>query len=229
MTVDDVKIPRSEIVGIDLDDDWSNVLSILRTSEHNRLPLFRETIDNVLGILHIRKVLHLLAQESLSPQTLVDCADEVYFIPGGTPLNVQLLNFRKEKTRIGLIVDEYGDIEGLITLEDILEEIVGEFTTNLGSSYDNIQLQKDGSYLLDGSINIRDLNRRLKCSLPTEGPNTISGLIIETLETIPENLVCLKIDNYLMEVMEMEDTLVTWVKLTLQPKDSEVNKEEKTT
>lgn len=218
MTVDDVKVPRNEIVGINLDEDWSSILSILRTSEHNRLPIFRDTIDNVLGMLHVRKILHLLAQESLSPQTLIDCADEVYFIPEGTALNIQLLNFRKEKSRIGLIVDEYGDIDGLITLEDILEEIVGEFTTNLGSSYDNVQLQKDGSYLLEGSINIRDLNRRLKCSLPTEGPNTISGLVIETLETIPENLVCLKIENYLIEIMEMEDTLVKWVKLTILPK-----------
>ncbi len=213
VTVDDIKIPRSDIIGIDLTDDWPDILELLARSEHTRLPLYQESIDQVQGILHLRKALNLAAQGNLNKQTLLNSAEEVYFIPQGTLLNTQLLNFRQEKRRIGLIVDEYGDIQGLVTLEDILEEIVGEFTTNLPGSYKNIQSQRDGCYLVDGNISIRDLNRRLELGLSLEGPKTLSGLIVEYLEMIPNAQVGLRIGGYRMEVVEVEENTIKLVRI----------------
>lgn len=229
MTVDDIKVPRNDIVGIDLDQNWEIILKQLLETQHNRLPLYRENIDRVLGILHIRKILNLLTSGDLDKKKLIDSAEEAYFIPEGTPLNVQLINFKKEKRRMGLIVDEYGDIEGLATLEDILEEIVGEFTTTLAEPLEEIQAQKDGSYLVDGGISVRDLNRRMNWELPTEGPNTLSGLIIDYLETIPTSNVALRIAGYPLEVKEMEDTTIKWVqiwpKLRIVPNDEQQDSE----
>ena len=145
VTVEDIVIPRNEIVGIDLDSDIDEILRLLTTSQHTRLPIYRENIDHVLGIIHIRNALHLIAQNNLTKQSLQDIAREVYFIPEGTSLHTQLLNFQRQKRRIALVVDEYGDILGLVTLEDILEEIVGEFTTDSSSTLRDIHPQEDGS------------------------------------------------------------------------------------
>ncbi len=213
MTVSDVKIPRNDIVGIDLQEKISTILEQLSTSAHTRMPVYKENIDKVQGMLHVRKALNLAAAGKLDKENLATCLEEVYFIPEGTPLNIQLLNFRENKQRIGLIVDEYGDIQGLLTLEDILEEIVGEFTTNLVPSYKYIQRQVDGSYLINGSIGIRELNRRLNWNLPTHGPKTLSGLVIEYLETIPEANVGLRLDGYVIEIVEIEENTLKKLKV----------------
>ncbi len=213
ITVDDVSVPRNDIVGIDLEDSWPVILEQLAASEHTRLPVFNSNIDQVQGVLHVRKALNLATQGQLSKTTLMNNLEDVYFIPEGTPLNVQLLNFRQAKRRIGLVVDEYGDIQGLITLDDILEEIVGEYTTNLAASYKNIQRQPDGSYLIDGGASIRELNRRFQWGLPTSGPKTLSGLIVEYLEMIPTAGVGLRISGYPIEVLEMEENTIKVVRI----------------
>lgn len=213
LTVDDIKVPRNNIVGIDLDDDWPTILNVLSQTDHTRLPLYRESMDYVQGIVHLRKVMNLAAQGKLDKDTLISTAEEVYFIPETTPLNVQLLNFRHEKHRIGLVVNEYGDIQGLVTLEGILEEIVGEFTTGLSTAYKRIQKEYDGSFLVDGSISIRELNRRLAMELPIEGPKTLNGLIIEYLEKIPLQGVCLRIEDHPIEVIQVEENLAKLVRI----------------
>ncbi|MGB6977134.1 MAG: HlyC/CorC family transporter [Gammaproteobacteria bacterium] len=207
-TVEDIMIPRQDVIGIDINDAWENILQQLTVIQHTRLPLYRESIDNVLGILHLRKALNLLAQNRLDKSSLLKCADEAYFVPEGTPLNVQLIQFRQEKHRSALVVDEYGDIQGLITLEDILEEIVGEFTTNLPAMNKAIQWQKDGSYLVDGGIMVRELNRLLHLKFPTEGPKTLNGLIIEYLESLPATGISLRIAGYPLEIITIEENTV---------------------
>ena len=206
--VEDIMVPRNEIIGIDLDDDWEKILALLTASQHTRLLIYRESIDNIIGILHMRRALNLLTQNKLNKTSIEKIAQEVYFVPAGTSLNVQLLNFRKQKCRVGLVVDEYGDIQGLVTLDDILEEIVGEFTTDIAVAERNVRQQKDGSYLVDGVVNVRDLNRMLGWKLPTEGPKTLSGLIVEYLETIPEKGIGLRLGGYPIEVVEVKDNTV---------------------
>jgi Mg2+/Co2+ transporter CorB len=220
-TVEDIMIPRHDIIGIDLNDTWEAILQQLTVSQHTRLPLYRESIDAVLGILHLRKALNLLAQNRLTKTSLLKCADEVYFVPEGTPLNVQLIQFRQKKCRSALVVDEYGDIQGLVTLEDILEEIVGEFTTNFPAVSREIYPQKDGSYLVDGSIPVRELNRLLHLTLPTEGPKTLNGLITEYLESLPTVGISLRVAGYPIEIIAIEENTVKtaqiWPKLRSEP------------
>lgn len=208
VTVEDIMIPRNDIIGIDINDDWDIILNQLTLSQHTRLPIYRETIEHVEGMLHLRRALNLLAQNRLNKKSLLAVADEVYFVPEGTPLNIQLLNFRQKKLRSGLVVDEYGEILGLITLEDILEEIVGEFTTNLSTASRAIERQRDGSYLVDGSVTARELNRIMKWELPTHGPKTLSGLIVEYLEALPTTAVALRLAGYPIEIIEVEENRV---------------------
>lgn len=215
-TVEDIMIPRNDIIGLDLEDAWPKIRTQLQTCQHTRLPIYRGSIDNVEGILHVRKVLHLFAENKLGIDDLLRAADQVYFIPEGTPLNNQLLNFQKQKVRTGLVVDEYGDIQGLVTLEDILEEIVGQFTTNLETGSEEIIPQKDGTYLVDGGINIRELNRRLEWDLPITGPKTLNGLILEYLQYIPTTVICLKIAGYRFEVLEMDGNFIKTVHILPQ-------------
>ncbi|HHM04677.1 MAG TPA: HlyC/CorC family transporter [Gammaproteobacteria bacterium] len=198
--VDDIMVPRNEIEGLDLNEDLDDIIRQLTTSQHTRLPLYRDSIDNVTGIIHVRTAMHLLAQDKLTRDTLATAAHEVYFVPEGTPLTTQLLNFQREKRRIAMVVDEYGDMLGLVTLEDILEEIVGEFTTDLSSSLREVHPQEDGSYLVDGAAHVRELNRLMHWELPETGPKTLSGLIIEYLETIPEPGTSLLIAGYPIEI-----------------------------
>jgi Mg2+/Co2+ transporter CorB len=207
-TVEDIMVPRNDIIGIDLDEDWPDILAQLRISQHTRLPIYRGSIDNVEGILHLRKVLNIFAESQPDKSELLQAADQVYFIPEGTPLNKQLLNFQQQKIRIGMVVDEYGDIQGLVTLEDILEEIVGQFTTDLAAAGKDIIPQNDGSYLIDGSTSIREINRTLGLELPTEGPKTLNGLIVEHLETIPDSGICLRIARYPIEVLQVEGNTI---------------------
>lgn len=213
VSVDDIMIPRSEIVGIDLDNDMDEILRLLTSSQHTRLPIYREGIDHVLGIIHLRNALYLIAQERLTKESLQGIAREAYFIPEGTSLHTQLLNFQRQKRRIALVVDEYGDILGLVTLEDILEEIVGEFTTDAASTLRDIHPQEDGSFLLDGGANVRELNRLMEWELPTDGPKTLNGLIIEHLESIPEPGTSLLIAGYPVEIVQTSANAVKTAKI----------------
>ena len=202
VTVEDIMVPRNEIVGLDITAEWEQIVTQLRDSQHTRLPVYEGDINHVLGFLHLRKAIQLFNRpETANKDSLREMIREAYFVPQATPLNTQLLNFQREKRRIGLIVNEYGDILGLITLEDLLEEIVGEFTTDPSADNKDIHLQEDGSYLIDGSASIREINKLLGWSLPTDGPKTVNGLIIEYLEHIPEPGTSLIIAEYPMEVV----------------------------
>lgn len=213
VTVEDIMVPRNEITGINLNDDWQDIIHQLSESQHTRLPVFDGDIDKVRGMIHIRHALHLYNKEESSKEDLQQIIREPYFVPEGTPLNTQLLNFQRERRRIGLAVNEYGDIQGLVTLEDILEEIVGEFTTDPSSHSKDVHLQEDGTYLVDGSTSIRELNRVLEWDLPTEGPKTINGLILEYLETIPDPGTSLLIANYPLEIVQTSQSAVKTVQI----------------
>ena len=201
VTVDDIMIPRQEINAIDLDDPPSEILEQIMHTQHTRIPLYRGDINEIEGILHLRRVVAPPREEGLA-EYLRTQASEPYFIPAGTALSVQLLNFQRAHQRIGLIVDEYGEIEGLATLEDLLEEIVGQFTTDPTDHSSEVHPQTDGTYLVDGSANIRELNRAMHWELPTEGPKTMNGLIIEHLGAIPEPGTSLMITGYPIEIMQ---------------------------
>lgn len=213
VTVEDIMIPRNEMVGIDLDDDIHEILALLRAAQHTRMPVFRGDPNNIAGILHLRKLSRLLQHEEINKADLMQYTVEPYFVPQGTPLNRQLINFQNAKRRIGVVVDEYGEVLGLITLEDILEEIVGEFTTDLAASSQDIHPQDDGSYVIDGTVHLRELNRALHWQLPTDGPKTLNGLITEHLQEIPETNTSLRVGDYLIEVLQVKDNLVKTVRM----------------
>lgn len=213
VSVDDVMVPRNEIIGIDLDDEWDTVVAILTNSPHTRLPVFHEDINNVTGILDLRRALRELASGGFTQDRIITLLKEPYYIPEGTPLNTQLLNFQRQKQRVGLVVNEYGDILGLVTVEDILEEIVGEFTTSLSTATKDIHPQDDGTYLIDGSANVRELNRFLHWQLPTDGPKTLNGLVIEYLEAIPEPGTSLRISGYTIEIVQSSENAVKVAKV----------------
>ncbi len=213
VTVEDIMIPRNEVIGIDLDSTHDELESQLRSSRHTRIPIFNGNLDNIVGVIHVRKIPVLLDQPQESRATAIsERVVEPYYVPIGTPLHTQLNNFQREKCRIGFVVDEYGDIQGLVTLEDILEEIVGEFTTDPGYNKD-IHEQEDGSYLVDASANIREINKSLKWTLNTEGPKTLNGLIIETLENIPETGTSLRIGNYIIEILQTSKQAVKTIRI----------------
>ena len=216
VTVDDVMVPHNEIVGIDLDDDDEEIGQIIATSSHSRLPVYRDSIDHVVGMLHMRKLANL-ARTELDKVTLEQLLDEPYFVPEGTPLSTQLVQFQRRRERIALVVDEYGDIQGIVTLEDILEEIVGEFTTDpADEGVDVVQESKD-TFLVDATANIRELNRSQDWALPTDGPKTLNGLIVERLETIPPTGTCLKVDGYPIEIVEADENRVRTVRVSPRP------------
>lgn len=210
-TVEDIMIPRAEVVGINLDGHWSDVVRQIYQSPYTRLPVYRKSIDNIIGILHLRKAIKLVTDELFNEEKLIKNLNEAYFIPATTSLHKQLLNFQQEKKRIGLVVDEYGDLMGAITLEDLLEEIVGEFTTDHSDSSQDIRQQEDGSYLVEASITIRELNRVTGWSLPTNGPKTLNGLILEYMETIPKPGTSLKLRSRPMEIVQMKENAVKLV------------------
>lgn len=208
VTVEDIMIPRQDVVGIDLDEDWETIRNTISNSQHTRLPIYRGDINNIVGILHLRNIAHLVATGELNRENLESVAREPYYIPEGTSLHSQLLSFQKEKRRIGLVVDEYGEVNGLVTLEDILEEIVGEFTTDAASSIADVYPQGDGSFLVAGSAALRDLNRAMHWKLPAKGPKTLNGLILEYLEAIPEPGTSLLISGYAIEIMQTAENAV---------------------
>ena len=214
VTVNDIMVPRNEIVGIDLNQDMTDILRQLRTSQHTRLPLYRGDINAIEGILHLRNISRLLQSEDLNQEMLSQLSREPYFVPENTPLHTQLINFQKAKRRIGIVVDEYGEVLGIATLEDILEEIVGEFTTDYAAtSSPDILPQEDGTFIMDGSTHIRTINKTLGWQLPTDGPKTLNGLITERLETIPENNVCLRTHGIRVEILQIKDNVVRAAKV----------------
>jgi len=200
VTVDDVMVPHNEIIGIDLDDENIDIESIISGSEHTRLPVYRDNIDQVVGILHLRKLANM-AQQKLGRDTLRGLLSEPYFVPEGTPLSKQLVQFQRRRERIAFVVDEYGDIQGIVTLEDILEEIVGEFTTDPADDFEDVVDEGADTFLVDATANIRELNRSQDWELPTDGPKTLNGLIVELLETIPKPSTCLKVNGYPIEIV----------------------------
>ncbi len=214
VSVEDIMIPRSELVGIDVNDDWKTIQKQLTQANHTRVLLYRDNIDDVVGYIHARDALKLLSKSQFTKATLLRAVRELYFIPEGTPLNIQLLKFQHAKERLGLVVDEYGDIQGLVTLEDILEEIVGDFTTTMTpTTSDEVTLQPDGSYLVDGSASIRDINKEMSWQLPTDGPKTLNGLIIEYLEDIPQSNISLRIAGYPVEIIDVADNMIKSVRV----------------
>jgi Mg2+/Co2+ transporter CorB len=215
-TVEDIMVPRNEIVGIDIDDDWDRITEQLRQSQHTRLPVYQGEIDRIIGLLHMKQVVHELARGHLDQETLTAAAQarEPYFVPSGTTLNTQLLNFQRNKRRMAFVVDEYGDIQGLVTIEDILEEIVGEFTSDPATMmHKDVHAEADGSFVASASATIRALNRSMRWNLPTDGPKTLNGLIVEFLETIPEPGTTLKMSDYMLEVLQTGDNAIKTVRI----------------
>jgi len=212
VTVDDIMIPRNEVAGIDLDDDLEAIISQLRTTPHTRLPVFRNDINQIEGIVHMRQIARLLSHDQLTKESLLEACNEPYFVPENTPLSTQLLNFQKQKRRIGIVVDEYGDVRGVVTLEDILEEIVGEFSNQDTLRSPDIHPQEDGTLVIDGAAYIREVNRALDWHLPCDGPKTLNGLITEALEHIPDSGICLQIGNYRLEILQAADNRVKSVR-----------------
>ncbi len=212
VTVDDIMIPRNEVAGIDLDDDLEAIISQLRTTPHTRLPVFRNDINQIEGIVHMRQIARLLSHDQLTKESLLAACTEPYFVPENTPLSTQLLNFQKQKRRIGIVVDEYGDVRGVVTLEDILEEIVGEFSNQDTLRSPDIHPQEDGTLVIDGAAYIREVNRALDWHLPCDGPKTLNGLITEALEHIPDSGICLQIGNYRLEILQAADNRVKSVR-----------------
>lgn len=214
VTVDEIMIPRNEIAAIDINQEWDTILKQLKHRTHTMTLLYRDTIDDAIGFMHARDSLLILLKEDFSKTTLLRSLRKLYFIPEGTPLNTQLIKFQHNKERIGLVVDEYGDIQGLVTLADILEEIVGDFTTTREPhSSQEIYKQQDDSYIMEGSLGIRDINKEMGWDLPTDGPRTLNGLILEHLEEIPTGKISARICGYPMEILEVENNMVKLVKI----------------
>jgi Mg2+/Co2+ transporter CorB len=213
VTVEDIMIPRNEIVGIDINDDISTILNTISQSPHTRIPLYQEELNNVVGMVHVRQILPLMYAEKPSKEEFLALAQEPYFVPESTPLNTQLLNFQKRKYWVALVVDEYGDIQGLTTLEDILEEIVGDMAEEQDLENDDIHAQEDGSFFIDGTTTVRDINKALTWSLPIDGPKTLNGLITERLEEIPQFNVCLKLGEYHLETVQIRGNFIKTVRL----------------
>ena len=202
VSVNDIMIPRNEVVGIDLDDTLEAIVDQLRSTSHTRLPVFRGDINQIEGVVHMRHIARLLTRDQLTKENLREACQAPYFVPENTPLATQLIHFQQQKRRIAIVVDEYGDVQGIVTLEDILEEIVGEFTNRDSLLGPDIQPQEDGAQIIDGAAHIREVNKVLGWQLPSDGPRTLNGLITEALQSMPECGVCLSIGAYRLEILE---------------------------
>jgi Mg2+/Co2+ transporter CorB len=215
INVEDIMVPRNEIAGLDVSDDWDDILAQLRDSRHTRLPVYDGGVDELVGILHMKQVARLLARGELDREQLVAMvrAREPYYVPEGTSLNTQLLNFQRQRRRMAFVVDEYGDVQGLVTLEDLLEEIVGEFTSDTSSMHKDVHRERGGTFIVNASASVRTLNRKMGWSMPTSGPRTLNGLILEYLETIPEPGTSLRINDYAIDVLQTGDNAVKTVRL----------------
>ena len=213
VTVEDIMIPRNEVIGIDLDDDDDRLLEQLRTIEFTRIPVFKDDINNVVGIFHQRNVSRVIDEHgTIDRRSLMNQIREPYFTPEATPLHTQLVNFQQQQRRFGIVVDEYGVVQGVVTLEDILEEIVGEFTSNMTDQIKDIHPQQDGSFIIHGTATIRDINRELNWKLSVDGPKTLNGLLLEQLESFPDGSACVAIGPYYFEILEIKDNIATTVR-----------------
>ncbi len=220
-SVEDAMVPRGEIIGIDLDDDWADILSQLTQTVYTRLPVYRENIDNVVGMLHIRTIISKLSLGGLNFEDLQRSIRRPYFVPEGTSLTRQLLEFQGKEQRMALVVDEYGDIQGLVTLDDILEEIVGEFTPEGRGRSRTMRRLDDGNYLVDGSTSVRTLNRLLDWDLPFDEAHTLGGLLIEEMEVIPESKCSIRIGSHIMTIVDIRDNVIH--KVLIMPNRMENN------
>jgi len=215
ITVDDVMTPRNQIEAIDIEDNPERLRQQISTSHHTRLVVQQGSPDNLLGVLHVRRVLHALTGEELDPDTLKENLEAPYFVPAGTPLFTQLRNFQSGRRRLALVVDEYGEIQGLVTLEDLLEEMVGEFTTQAPSDMGYLRREEDGSWMAEGTVLLRHLNRKLGLSLPLDGPKTLNGLLLEQFEDIPEAGVSIKLGDVPVEIVQTQDRAVKMARIYL--------------
>lgn len=214
VTAEDIMVPRSDIYAIDINDDWKIIQKQLTHSQHTRVLLFRDSIDDAVGFIHVRDALRLLSKDQFNKATMLRVVTEIFFTPDSTPLHTLMYKMQAGRERIGLVVDEYGDIQGLMTLEDILEEIIGDFTTsNLPDHSKEAVEQQDGSFLVDGSANIRELNKELDWSFPINGPKTLNGLILEYLEDLPETQVSLRLAGYPIEIVDLSDNMIKTVRI----------------
>lgn len=219
ISVDDVMTPRNQIEAIDIEDDPERLRQQISTSHHTRLVVHAGSSDNLLGVLHVRRVLHALAGEELDPATLKGNLEDPYFVPAGTPLFTQLRNFQTGRKRLALVVDEYGELQGLVTLEDLLEEMVGEFTTQAPSDTGYLRREADGCWLAEGTVLLRHLNRKLGLSFPLDGPKTLNGLLLEQFEDIPEAGVSLKLGDVPVEIVQTQDRAVKMARIYLPVSD----------
>jgi len=216
ITVNDIMIPRQEISGIDVNESWEDILDQLRQTPHTRLPVYEGELDSLIGLLHMKRVARELVRGTFNRERLIELARnrESYFVPEGTSLNVQLGQFQRNRRRIAFVVNEYGDIEGLVTLEDILEEIVGEFTTDPATvMHKDVHVERPGVFIINASATIRALNRALSWQLPTGGPKTVNGLLLEHLETIPDTGTMVRVGNYEFEVLQIADNAIRTVRV----------------
>lgn len=217
ITVEDIMIPRNEVTGLNLEDDIDTLMDQILSCEYTRQPVYAGDINNIIGIFHVRKANHLLRAETITHKAIKRFADEAYFIPESTKLTTQLINFKKMRSRFAVVVDEYGEVQGLVTLEDILEEIVGDFTTNTADQVEEVVARNDGSYQIDGTATIREINKATSWELPLDGPKTMNGLVLEQLESIPDGNLSFDIDDYRFETQEINETgvkTVTAIRLT---------------
>ena len=212
VSVDDIMVPRNEVYGINLDNTDQEILLKIQSTAHTRLPVWRDDINNIIGVLHMRSISRVVNGLTLDRITLEREMEKPYFVPESTPLHTQLINFQEMKKPLAVVVDEYGEVRGVVALGDILEEIVGDFTSNMAETTESILLERDGSYIIDGTENIRDINKTLGWSLPKDGPKTLSGLILEYLESFPAAPAGLTIGNYRLEILELEGNVVRLVR-----------------
>ena len=224
ISVDEIMIPRNEIIGIDLSDDIKDVRNQLKNSKKEFLPLFDQNLDETRGIIDLYGINSFLSEEDKSIETLLDKSDQVYFALENTSLNIQLFNFQKDKKTIAIVLDEYGSVKGILTIKDILEEIVGQLSDPHEEEREEIKEQKDGGYLIDASVSVREINRKLDWNLPLSGPKTLNGLILENTETIPEANISIEIEGYLIETVLIKDNMIKFakvLKLMSQDRDEE--------
>ena len=224
ITVDDVMVPRGHVEAIDLEESAETILHQLATSHHTRVAVYRKELNSVMGIAHVRKIMHIAQSEEFTVEELEKALSEPYFVPAGTPLLTQLQHFQDNQQRLGLVVDEYGELQGLVTLEDILEEIVGEFTTTSPGIASEYHQQPDGSWMVDGATLLRDLNRKLGLKLPLDGPKTLNGLILEHLQDIPEPGTSFQIAGHTIEAIHIQDHVVKVARL-FPPRETALSEE----
>ena len=211
--VDDIMIPHHELVSADINNE-EELFEQLKRIQHTRLLIFDGSENNIIGTIHMRDVVNIYARDEINMAKIKEIIREPYFIPEGTPLSQQLEHFKTQKRRLGIVVDEYGEVQGMVVLDDILEEIVGQFTSSQGESIDEINIQSDGSYLVDPRISIRELNAKLKVSLPFVNAKTLNGLILEQLQSFPQHNVSFKVDSLIIEIVQVNKQGVKLVKIT---------------